>query len=199
MEASERVSSTSTSFSSSSSTVVIAILGATGFLGRLLVREASQAGYTVRAVVRPSADPQRVAELLKTRNVSVVRLETVAPSNSALSVALSGCSVVLCALAGRNNTGGPRGVAAMRSVEVEGILSCFQAFLESIPPPPPLPSSSPKAFPIRRFVAFAPLVRQLTRNRTRRPLSEYVLAKEEMEQRLKLLAEAAFNRAEKRR
>ena len=201
MESSERLASSSTSgsasasassaSSSSSAPVVVVVLGATGFLGRLLVREAAKAGYAVRAVVRPSADPRTVAELSKdSRNVAVVRCETVAPpssGSSSLSVALSGCSAVLCALAGRNNTGGAEGVARMRSVEVDGIVSCFEAFLRS--PPPPAPSG---AFPRRRFVAFAPPVRQLTRNGTRRPFSEYVVAKEEMEQRLRLAAEAAF-------
>ena len=195
----------------------VAVLGATGFLGRLLVREASRAGFAVRAVVRPSADPEAVSELSRTRNVSVVRCETVVPSSSSsssssrpspsdsLSSALSGCSAVLCALAGRNNTGGPEGERRTRSVEVEGILSSYRAFLGSSPPPPPLPppdraSSSPKRS-VRRFVAFAPPVRLLTRNGTRRPFSEYVRAKEEMEQRLKLEAEAAFaddEREEKR-
>ena len=79
----------------------------------------------------------------------------------------------------------------MRSVEVDGIVACFEAFLESAPPR----DCSPETFTRRRrrrFVAFAPPVRQLTRNGTRRPLSEYVRAKEEMEQRLRLAAEAAF-------
>ena len=196
--------SSPTSASSSSSCsppAVVAVLGATGFLGRLLVREAAQAGYAVRAVVRPSADPRRVAELSRARNVSVVRCETVpsaaapgAPSSapgSSLAAALAGCSAVLCALAGRGNTGGAEGVARMRSVEVDGIVACFEAFLESAPPR----NCSPETFTRRRrrrFVAFAPPVRQLTRNGTRRPLSEYVRAKEEMEQRLRLAAEAAF-------
>ena len=196
--------SSPTSASSSSSCsppAVVAVLGATGFLGRLLVLEAAQAGYAVRAVVRPSADPRRVAELSRARNVSVVRCETVpsaaapgAPSSapgSSLAAALAGCSAVLCALAGRGNTGGAEGVARMRSVEVDGIVACFEAFLESAPPR----NCSPETFTRRRrrrFVAFAPPVRQLTRNGTRRPLSEYVRAKEEMEQRLRLAAEAAF-------
>ena len=196
--------SSPTSASSSSSCsppAVVAVLGATGFLGRLLVREAAQAGYAVRAVVRPSADPRRVAELSRARNVSVVRCETVpsaaapgAPSSapgSSLAAALAGCSAVLCALAGRGNAGGAEGVARMRSVEVDGIVACFEAFLESAPPR----NCSPETFTRRRrrrFVAFAPPVRQLTRNGTRRPLSEYVRAKEEMEQRLRLAAEAAF-------
>lgn len=197
MESSERLASCP----STSTEVVVAVLGATGFLGRLLVREAAKAGYSVRAVVRPSADPRAVAELLSkdSRNkVAVVRCETVlgsssSSSSSPLSAALSGCSAVICALAGRNNTGGAQGVARMRSVEVDGIVSCFEAFLK-ISPPAPAPSS---AFPRRRFVAFAPPVRQLTRGGTRRPFSEYVVAKEEMERRLRLAAEAAFE-AEKR-
>lgn len=190
MESSERLASSSPS--TSTEAVVVAVLGATGFLGRLLVREAARAGYSVRAVVRPSADPRAVAELLSkdSRNkVAVVRCETVASPSSPLSAALSGCSAVLCALAGRNNTGGLEGVSRMRSVEVDGIVSCFEAFLKSSPPPHPSGASFPRR---RRFVAFAPPVRQLTRGGTRRPFSEYVVAKDEMERRLRLAAEAAF-------
>ena len=213
MDSSERLASSSSSSSpSSAAPVVVAVLGATGFLGRLLVREASKAGYAVRAVVRPSsAEADVVAQLSKFRNVSVVRCETVtgaasssylplsppssgssssSSSSAPLSVALSGCSAVLCALAGRNNTGGAEGVARKRAVEVDGIVSCFEAFLKSRPPPAPPPAS--KAFARRRFVAFAPPVRLLTRNGTRKPFSEYVVAKEEMERRLRLAAEAAF-------
>ena len=70
----------------------------------------------------------------------------------------------------------------MRSVEVDGILSCYRAFTKAVAAPPSCSSH-------RLFVAFAPPVRLLTRNGARRPCSEYIRAKEEMEERLKAEAE----------
>ena len=91
MDSSERLASSSSSSSpSSAAPVVVAVLGATGFLGRLLVREASKAGYAVRAVVRPSsAEADVVAQLSKFRNVSVVRCETVTGAASSSYLPLS--------------------------------------------------------------------------------------------------------------
>ncbi|MGI4865975.1 MAG: NmrA family NAD(P)-binding protein [Janthinobacterium lividum] len=78
-------------------TPLIVVTGATGDLGGRIVNALQQRGATVRAVVRPETDPEKVAHLSQ-QGVDVRRVAFT--DHAALTQACTGASCVVSALAG---------------------------------------------------------------------------------------------------
>jgi len=150
----------------------VAVVGASGVMGRELVSAALDAGYDVRACVREGSDVSAL-EAKGGARLTVHRSPSGLPPPAALAVA-----AVLCAVAGRANR--TCSTPAMRAVEVDLPISLYRACCASSPPP-------------ARAVFFTPALGALAAARGgggAPPASEYLTAKEDMVRGLRA-AEAA--------
>lgn len=75
----------------------IALAGATGRLGRRITASLIEQGASVRAIVRPASDPEKISELQK---LGAVIVEVEFADAERLTAACRGCSCVVSALAG---------------------------------------------------------------------------------------------------
>lgn len=105
---------------------MIAVTGATGFLGREVVRSAQRAGLgPVRCLVRPGTTPERLSDAgLDAPGVEVVRCRLEDPAR--VAAALAGASAVLHVAAGKK--GAPATLVASTVVASESV---YRAALEA--------------------------------------------------------------------
>ena len=144
----------------SDAAVAVAVVGATGVLGRALVAAALDAGYTVRAWVGDTSDVTGFDARVSIQRATSTSRGVPSPS------ALAGTAAVLCAVAGRDNR--TCSTLDMRAVEVDFPLSLYAAAGAADPPP-------------SRAVFFAPALAAMAAARGRAPpASEYLTAKEDM-------------------
>jgi nucleoside-diphosphate-sugar epimerase len=155
---------------------VVAIVGATGYLGRRLVDACLAHGYAVRALVRPDSDVAALRALgggdgagPPSSSSSTPRLTIVRCSSAGglpTPAQLSGTAALLVAVAGRHNR--TCSTAEMRGAEVCVPLSLYAAAVAADEPPP-------------RAVFFAPALDAMAASRRGAPpLSEYLTAKADM-------------------